>query len=162
MNLNNLSKLGIAICFIGILVSSYLLYARLSGGELICGVSSCNTVNSSNYSVLLGVPLSAWGMLFYVGMIVLLLVRKYKLFYLGSIVGVLFSAYLTFLEFFVIKAWCQWCLLSAWLTVCLFVVGVRVRKGKDVLVKVEPKVEPESKSKSESESESESVREENN
>jgi uncharacterized membrane protein len=137
MNLNNLSKLGIAICFIGILVSSYLLYARLSGGELICGVSSCNTVNSSDYSVLLGVPLSAWGLLFYGGMIFLLLVRKYKLFYFGSIVGVIFSAYLTFLEFFVIKAWCQWCLLSAWLTVCLFVVGVRVRKQKVPLVKSE-------------------------
>ena len=134
MNLNNLSKIGIAICFIGILVSAYLFYARLTGGELVCGISNCNTVNSSKYSVLLGIPLSAWGLLFYIGMIFLLLIGKYKLFYLASIFGLLFSAYLTFLEFFVIKAWCQWCLLSAWLTVCLFVLAVRLRKQNTATV----------------------------
>ncbi len=44
--------------------------------------------------------------------------------------GLLYSIYLTFLEAFVIKAFCQWCLVSAWITVCLFVLSIRVVKRK--------------------------------
>lgn len=128
MKLTKLQILGITISVIGILVSIYLLYAKMIGGDLVCGISSCNTVNNSKYSVLLGLPLSFWGILFYVGMSVLLIIRKYRLFFIDSIFGVLFSAYLTYLEFFVIYAWCQWCLLSAWLTICFLVIGLRVRK----------------------------------
>lgn len=40
--------------------------------------------------------------------------------------GVLFSAYLTYLEAFVINAWCQWCIASAWITVCLLVLALRI------------------------------------
>ena len=31
----------------------------------------------------------------------------------GGVLGLIFSAYLTYLEAFVINAWCQWCIMSA-------------------------------------------------
>lgn len=45
-------------------------------------------------------------------------------------VGLLYSVYLTYLEAFVIKAFCQWCLVSAWITICLFILSTRVVKHK--------------------------------
>jgi uncharacterized membrane protein len=39
-------------------------------------------------------------------------------------VGVLFTAYLTYLEAAVINAWCQWCLVSAGIITAIFVAAV--------------------------------------
>jgi uncharacterized membrane protein len=38
--------------------------------------------------------------------------------------GVLFSAWLTYLELFVIRAICQWCVVSAVIVVAIFVVSL--------------------------------------
>jgi len=106
------------------------LQSKLFGSEILCGVSSCGIVNNSNYSEILGIPVSAFGLLFYTGMAVLVVLKYRRLFFLGSIVGVLFSAYLTYLEAFVLHAWCQWCIMSAWIAFSLFVVGARVVRTK--------------------------------
>ena len=51
-----------------------------------------------------------------------------------ALVGFGFSAYLTYLELFVIDAICQWCVASAVLMTLLLVVnarpGVRLRRGR--------------------------------
>jgi hypothetical protein len=39
----------------------------------------------------------------------------------GATIGLLFSAYLTYLEAFVIHAWCRWCIASAVLAVLIFI-----------------------------------------
>ena len=127
-----LRKLVFALSAIGVGLSVYLLYARMNESHLICGVSSCSEVNESPYSVLLGIPISAWGVFFYAVMFVLALVKHYKLFFIGSVIGVLFSAYFMYLEFFVIYAWCQWCMLSAWITVALLIIAIRLRTIKNV------------------------------
>ena len=41
-----------------------------------------------------------------------------------SAVALAFSAYLTFLEAFVIHAWCQWCVISAVLVTIIFVAAL--------------------------------------
>ncbi len=42
----------------------------------------------------------------------------------GATVGVVFSAWLTYLEAFVIHAWCQWCVTSAILMTLIFVASL--------------------------------------
>ena len=41
-----------------------------------------------------------------------------------SAVGVAFSGYLTYLEAFVIHAWCQWCVISAILVTLIFLLSI--------------------------------------
>jgi uncharacterized membrane protein len=45
------------------------------------------------------------------------------LFAMASI-GLVFTAYLTYLEAFVIHAWCQWCLVSAALVALIFLLSI--------------------------------------
>ena len=45
----------------GCVESSYLAFEKLTGGAVTCPLTGCQTALSSGYSVLFGVPLSAYG-----------------------------------------------------------------------------------------------------
>ncbi len=105
----------------GLGVAGYLAYVEVSTTEAVCGtVGHCNTVQESKYASLLGVPIGVLGIAGYVMILGLWFWEKLDpndwadlgLMTLVSL-GVLFSAYLTFLEPFVIGATCVWCLTSA-------------------------------------------------
>jgi uncharacterized membrane protein len=124
-----------ALALAGIFVALYLLLYKIGiVGNLSCSIGSCETVNTSKWAVLLGAPVAAWGVAFYVGMFSLALASlqdRYadsfamsKLLVLVSGIGVAFSAWLTFLELFVIDAICQWCVISAIIVTLIFVVSV--------------------------------------
>ncbi|MEX1248776.1 MAG: vitamin K epoxide reductase family protein [Anaerolineales bacterium] len=109
----------------GFLVATYLSSIELSGGPAVCGpVGSCNIVQQSPYAYLFGfLPIGMLGMFAYALLGILwLATRKAEnerrglvviLFWFMSLVGILFSAYLTYLEPFVIGATCIWCVSSA-------------------------------------------------
>ena len=116
----------------GIFVALYLLLYKLGiVGNLSCSIGSCETVNLSKWATFLGAPVAAWGVGFYVVMFVLSLVSlqdRYvdslgmsKVLALVSGSGVAFSAWLTYLELFVIHAICQWCVVSAIIVTIIFV-----------------------------------------
>jgi uncharacterized membrane protein len=124
-----------ALALAGIFVALYLLLYKIGiVGNLSCSIGSCETVNTSKWAVLLGAPVAAWGVAFYVVMFSLALVSlqdRYadsygmsKLLVLVSGFGVAFSAWLTFLELFVIHAICQWCVISAIIVTAIFVVSL--------------------------------------
>jgi len=115
----------------GIFVSLYLLLYKLGIiGELSCSVGSCETVNSSKWATFLGMPVAAWGVAWYVAMFILAIVSTGERFADSSAVsamllgvattGLLFSAYLTYLELFQIHAICQWCVVSAIIVTIIF------------------------------------------
>jgi uncharacterized membrane protein len=114
----------------GLGVSIYLAYVEINRVEAICGpVGECNIVQASPYARILGVPIAVLGILNYLLVMTLWLGRRClpgvwaiipALGLLGlSLVGVLFSIYLTWLEIFVIRAVCLWCLSSAVITLIL-------------------------------------------
>lgn len=119
-----LSLLGLADAF-------YLSWVKIQNTELFCGGSTnCETVNSSNYANLFGVPVAFLGFATYLVIIVILLLGKQELiskdigtFALFGItlIGTLFSAYLTYIEIYVIYAICPYCLVSAIIMLLLFV-----------------------------------------
>lgn len=120
------------LSLVGLLVSLYLLAHSVGlTGPVMCGVGDCEAVESSPYSRIGPIPVSAIGVLGYTALIVLAFVGLQPrfaasrivaiLFLAGSFFGVAFSAYLTYLEAFVIRAWCQWCVTSALLMVVIFV-----------------------------------------
>lgn len=111
------------LAFCGIADSAYIAQHELSGTPLICNVQNltgCNIVASSPYSHLFGVSIAEYGILFY-GILFALAALELVLFdrilrrvLQGiSLVGVLASAYFTFIEIFRIDAFCIYCLASA-------------------------------------------------
>ena len=110
-------NLVLALSVIGILISAYLLYAKLTDNPLVCAANlGCNVVQRSKYSTLLGMPLGFWGMGYYFVLFAAFYVAtttKNRIFRNIFIAwGLLFSVYLTVLEAFVINAFCLWCLTS--------------------------------------------------
>lgn len=122
------------VSLVGIFVSLYLtLYKFGAIGTLACGTGSCETVQLSKWGDFLGLPVAAWGVGFYLLVFALALAGLRDRFaesrgYAIALVlvtgwGVLFTAWLTYLELFVINAICRWCVGSAALVVLLFVLA---------------------------------------
>lgn len=117
--------------FIGLFASTYLLIVYVTGGPIACGiVSGCEIVRASKWAYTFGIPRPFLGVVFYLGVIGLLVVRLYSpkhrpkfwttLTILMAAVGFIESAFLTLLQTFEIKAYCIWCLVSAVMATILF------------------------------------------
>lgn len=118
------------LAVVGICIALYLtLYKFGVIGVLSCSVGSCEMVNTSKWSMLFGLPIAAWGLGAYVVLLVLAIIggtesREESVPIAQLLVAVagfsvLFSAWLTYLELFVIHAICIWCLSSAALWVVI-------------------------------------------
>jgi uncharacterized membrane protein len=126
---------AIAITLIGLADSIYLSVLKFTHQESRCiaGIGDCFTVNTSQYSVIFGIPIAVFGAGAYLVILALLLMESKKGFWednagLGifgvSLFGVLFSGYLTYLEIAVIHAVCPFCLLSAAAMLILFIISI--------------------------------------
>jgi uncharacterized membrane protein len=125
----------LALSLAGLGVSSYLAYTHWAHATVACGgVGNCNLVNSSRYAELAGIPVALLGALCYLGMIASavgwLWLRPSGLawpvmaFWGLSVGGTLYSAYLTYVELFVIDAICIYCVASAGIMLASFLVSV--------------------------------------
>ncbi len=124
-----------ALALAGIFISIYLTLYKLGLiGELSCSIGSCETVNTSRWSTFLGLPVAAWGLFFYIDVFVLALAGTMPrleneplisiVLAAEAAIGVLFSAWLTYLELAVIDAICIWCVTSAVIVTVIFLVSV--------------------------------------
>jgi uncharacterized membrane protein len=124
-----------ALALAGIFISTYLTLYKLGViGELSCTIGSCETVNTSRWSVFLGLPVAAWGLFFYVDVFVIAFAGTTQrledeplisiVLAAEAAIGVLFSAWLTYLELAVIHAICIWCITSAALVTVIFLTSV--------------------------------------
>ena len=116
----------LVLAALGFLISAYLTWTHFAGLTPVCTGSGegCETVQSSRYATILGIPVALLGLMAYGGLIFSAAVWREAGIYLGfliTLVGTLFSAYLTYLEIFVIGALCQWCLASAAIMVAALV-----------------------------------------
>jgi uncharacterized membrane protein len=111
-----------ALAVVGLLISAYLTWVHYTGVAPVCvgGSGGCETVQTSSYATIFGVPVAVIGLVGYTGLLLSASLRGELGVYLGflvALVGTLFSAYLTYLELFVIHAVCEWCVASAALMV---------------------------------------------
>ncbi|HEY8583158.1 MAG TPA: vitamin K epoxide reductase family protein, partial [Capillimicrobium sp.] len=118
------------IALLGTAVAGYLTITHYAGAAPVCALSgSCETVQSSEYAKLAGVPVAVLGLVGYLAILASLAVARGERGRLARVgmtaVGFGFSAYLTYLELFVIDAICQWCVASAVLMTALFALAVR-------------------------------------
>ena len=123
------------LALLGLLASLYMLaYAMGLAGAVICGIGDCEAVQNSPYARIGPLPIAGLGVFGYLALLTLSFLglqpssqgsRLVPLALLaGGIVGVGFSAYLTYLEAFVIRAWCQWCIASAIIMVLVFLASL--------------------------------------
>ena len=122
------------LILIGIGVAAYLSYVETQSVEAVCGpVGDCNTVQQSRYAKFFDViPVGLVGLLGYLGLLAAWLTRKVLpkfakpadiAFFGMAFFAVIFSLYLTYLEPFVIRAVCIWCLTSAVIVTLLLLLG---------------------------------------
>jgi uncharacterized membrane protein/thiol-disulfide isomerase/thioredoxin len=124
------------LCLVGLVVAGYLAYVETARVAAVCGpVGDCNTVQQSEYARLFGIlPIGVMGLAGYIMILIAWLGARFgrngvehlaALTLLGmTFAGTLFSAYLTFLEPFVIGATCAWCLTSAVLITVLMLLSL--------------------------------------
>lgn len=115
----------------GIGIAGYLTYVHCAGLHPICGIShGCETVQTSRYASLVGVPVAVLGLATYVLILISLRMRGERALlggYALTLIGFGFSVYLTYREVFTIHAICTWCVSSAIVFTLLAIVGaVRV------------------------------------
>lgn len=133
---NRLYWIAVLMTIVGIGIGLYLSYVKLADKEAVCVESStfdCHSVQTSAYSEILGIPVAIIGLLAYSTMFGLLLLEKQimlaeaygrMLLFAMTLFGLVYSAYLTYIEGFVLEKWCMWCVASALLMVGLFVVSL--------------------------------------
>ncbi|MEN3284161.1 MAG: hypothetical protein V7607_5301 [Solirubrobacteraceae bacterium] len=117
---------AIVLALIGLGVASYLTYVHYEGIHPVCGLGGdCVKVQTSEWSKLAGVPVAVLGLLAYATILVSLFVPGEEALIVGALtalVGLGFSAYLTYRELFTIDAICPWCVASAVVMTLLAVV----------------------------------------
>ncbi len=119
----------------GAFVALYLTLYKIGViGALSCSVGECETVNTSQWATFLGLSVAAWGLGAYLTIFVLALaglrdtledsLPLSRALAALSGAGFIFSAWLTYLELFVIHAICVWCVTSAIIITFIFLAAI--------------------------------------
>lgn len=113
-----LRVLAAALALAGLAISIYLSITWYDDSIPVCvgGGGGCEKVQTSDYADLSGVPVALFGAIGYGLILISLALPRDAGRFAGALLGLVglgFSAYLTYLELFVINAICQWCLASA-------------------------------------------------
>jgi uncharacterized membrane protein len=149
-----LRRVMLALAVIGFGVATYLTVVHYVGFQLLAcsgahgGHSSCQTVQSSQWSEVVGLPVALLGLIGYIGILGSLLApdrEESRLAALGlTLIGFAFSGYLTYRELFSIHAICEWCVSSAVILTILFVCAVARYLLGDSASRASSPAEPES------------------
>lgn len=116
-----MTKILVIFSIIGMLDTLYLIYHKVRGTEVACiffPKEWCYTVQHAKQSKTFGIPNSILGFLMYVAILVLTLLYtggSIAFWPIQAIVtfGFLFSMYFTYVQAFVLRAFCTWCVISA-------------------------------------------------
>jgi uncharacterized membrane protein len=123
--------IAVILALVGLSDSIYLTVHHLTAEPVPCNlVEGCETVLTSAYATIAGIPLAAFGALAYFAAFALALLAAYGngkswlVFGLQAAFMALFSAWLIFVQAFYIHAFCQFCLLSAGTSFMLFIIFI--------------------------------------
>lgn len=117
-----------AISAVGLTDAIYLTITHYTKALVPCSFSlGCETVLRSQYSEVFGVPVAAFGIVFYFLTLVISIFfanhHRYHWFLSAwGLVGFISSLYLLYIQAFVLHAFCQYCLLSALTSTLTFII----------------------------------------
>jgi uncharacterized membrane protein len=131
---SSLRLVSIGLALVGLVDAIYLSYVKIANTQAFCGGShACDTVNTSPYSEIGGIPIAYLGLL--ANLVILLVLfmetrgsfwKQYSpLIVFGiTLAGTLYSFYLTYIEVAVLRAICPYCVLNAGVMLFLFVISL--------------------------------------
>lgn len=135
--MKNLSQrsLSIILSVIGLVDAIYLYIIKISNNKNLClqGIGDCWSVNISRFSEVGGIPISLFGAAAFLAIIVLIwlegknqFIDQYgpTLIFGITLFGTIYSIYLTYVEIYILRAICPFCVISAVMMVSLFVIAV--------------------------------------
>jgi uncharacterized membrane protein len=132
---NRLYLVSVFLSVIGFIDSCYLLWIKFSQNEALCfvGRGDCITVNNSKFSEWFGIPVAVIGMVGYFVIFLLMIVENRSdflennsllLVFGATLIGVIFSGYLTYIEIAVLQTICPFCAFSALIMLSLFILTI--------------------------------------
>lgn len=104
-----------ALALVGAGIAAYLTYAKYADATIACATGGCETVQSSEYAEVLGLPVPVLGLLGYLAILATAFSAGETARLAGAVLalgGLLFSGYLVVVQIVAIGAFCQWCLAS--------------------------------------------------
>ena len=123
------------LSLVGLVDALYLTIEHVTGQSVQCTITSgCSEVLSSSYAVVAGIPLAAVGAAAYFSVFSLATLAAFKYEFARPLLLLLVTAmflvslWLVYLQAFVIREFCQYCLLSAAITTALLVVVIIARR----------------------------------
>ena len=126
--------LSLGLTLLGLGVSIYLTWVKVTDNLAACGpIGDCESVNSSRYAEIAGIPVALLGALGYLAVLALLVAERWlpgqiENLHLGvfgiALIGTLYSAYLTYIEVAVLRAVCPYCVISAVAMTAIFIISI--------------------------------------
>ncbi len=129
-----LYRISVTMVVIGLLVSIYMTIYKVTSNDAMClGSGDCSTVNASRYSEVYGIPVASVGI---AGYFAILLVHWYEkrdkffeknspmLIFGMALTGFLFTVYLIYIEFAILRALCPFCLISQVAMTVIFIISI--------------------------------------
>lgn len=132
-HLKILAIVFLVVSAIGFIDATYLMVMHYIGNIPPCTIHGCEIVLTSAQSRIVGIPVALLGSLYYVILLILSIAfldsKKIAFIKCASyctVIGFIASLYFVYLQLFVIKAICQYCMISAGASTTLFVLGMYI------------------------------------
>jgi uncharacterized membrane protein len=129
-----LYRISVAVSVLGLLVAIYMTIYKVTSNDAMClGSGDCSTVNASRYSEVNGIPVGAIGVLGYLSILAVHYLERgsgyFKqngtlLIFGMALTGFLFTLWLIYVEFALLKALCPFCLTSQVAMTIIFIISV--------------------------------------
>ncbi len=129
-----LFRSSVALVIVGLAVSVYMTVYKYTGNDGMClGSGDCSTVNASVFSEVNGIPVAVLGVIGYAAILIIhyyedkfeYLRRNGTMLVFGmSLTGFLFTLWLVYVEFAILKAYCPFCLTSQAAMTLIFIIAV--------------------------------------
>lgn len=122
-----MNYLAIMFSIIGFIVSYIIYKNNINKMHKMCPrKGGCNLVTKGKYSKIFGFQNELLGMMFYAVLLITLPLAEIDINIKSfaqtlSIFGLGFSLYFVFLQAFVIKSWCRFCIISALCSIIIFI-----------------------------------------
>lgn len=120
-----------ALALVGLAIAGYLTWVHFEEDILVCGVGDCSVVQTSEYATIGNIPIAVLGLGMFAAVFALSIGRRLQPEWAEwATPGILFTcfaslvyyAYLTYVEIWVLEAVCQWCVLSSLMMLAIFVI----------------------------------------